>query len=422
MGRKGRSLLLAALALLFALFPAGVLAVGIGVFPVQIDLKDALRGSQYERTLTIVNQEDRDLEFSFTMDGEVGKWAAIYDPANPSVPIDKVAAPAQSEVRMPLKFSVPQDAPNGGHSGSIRIMGRGAANPEKGQTAVSAGVVAEVKVDVTGTQKLAGAVLDQSVDEAEVDQPPLRIRTFFQNEGNVKATPIIKLQVKNDKGTVVGEASFDKTTVEPGVAERIVSEWDHSGKPAGKYVAATTVMLGDEKIDEREVKFDIQPRGALTRLGVLDDLRLESPAQVGALAKVVGFFRNTGKIDTKAVLTAEVYRGSALTKVVESRERVVPVGELAILDLFVEVPEAGNYSVRGKVTYEGKVTETKDLSFAVGLPGQQQQPGRTVEAWNLDPWPFVAGAAAALVVALVAGWAIRRKVKVHPSPEVSRTR
>lgn len=417
-------MLLVALALLLSLFPTRVLAAGIGIFPMQIDMKDALRGSQYDRTLTIINQEDTDLVFTFIMDGEVGKWAVLYDPANPSVPLDKVAAPARSDVRLLLRMSVPQDAPNGGHQGSVRIMGEAAAKPEKGQTAVSAGVVAELKVDVTGTQKLAGAVLDQSVDEAEVDQPPLRIRTLFQNTGNVKAAPTIKLQVKNDKGAVVGEASSDKTTVEPESIERIVTEWDHSGRPAGSYLASTTVMLGNEKVDEREIKFDIQPRGTLTRQGVLDDLRLESAPQVGALAKAVGFFRNTGKIDTKATLAAEVYRDNALIKVVESRERVVPVGELAILELFLDVPEAGKYSVRGKVNYEGKVTETKEVSFSAGLPaGQQQPPTKVAEAQYLDRWPFISGAAAILVVAMVAGWAIRRKVgKAHPSSEASRIR
>ncbi len=359
--------LAALMALSFQLLvPALAHAGGVGIAPVEIEIKEALRGGEYRRTIMFMNQEDGDITFQISLEGEVATWASMHPLEEPAVSIDAIEVPAHNDARLLLRILVPPDAPNGPHNGTVRFQSVPSADKSKESgMGVSIGVASNLKIDVTGTQRLSGVVLDMSTDDVEIDQPPLRLHTMFKNDGNVKANPVINLQVKTPAGTTVGEASFNNTVVEADHIAQIQSEWDISGKPVGKYVAEATVVLGDIQIDKRDLNFEIFPRGTLTRSGALDTLKLEGQPQVGAVAKVTGTFRNTGKIDTRAILTGEVYRDSALVKVIESRERLVPLGELAVIDMFFDVTLTGSYIVRAKVGYEGKETEARELTFKV---------------------------------------------------------
>ncbi len=385
------------------LLPALVRAGGIGIAPVEIQLDDALRGSEYLRTVTFMNQEDSDISFQVFAEGETASWVSLHQPGDLATNTKTVDVPAQTDLRLTLRIVVPDDAANGPHDGSIRFQAV-ALNPKEGESGmgVSIGIASKLKVGVSGAQKLSGTVLDLSAVSVEADQPPFRIKTSFKNDGNVKAKPVIKLLVRNEQNLLVGEASYDATTVDADHIEVIQSEWDHSGKPVGRYTATVVVALGDLQIGRRELQFEILPRGTLTRSGVLDKLTLDSRPQVGAMAKLTGLFRNTGKIDTRAILTAEIYRDSVLMKVVESRERMVPVGEMAAIDLFFDVPSTGEYNITGKVSYEGKETALKELSFTAASTGP--------EFLSITFWPI--GVSVGGVVAVgVAIWLAQRRKK-----------
>lgn len=364
--RDARVSIVVAVALTIQLFlPALTQAAGIGVFPALVEFKEALRGGEYVRTLTLVNRENATASVLLSTEGQVAQWVSLRGFDDPHTPLEAVEVPGQTELRLMLRVAVPADAANGVHAGTIRFQTR-ISDTSGGSSGmgVSVGLATEVKVEVTGTEKLAGEVVAISVVDVEVDRPPLRISTTFKNTGNVQATPLIRLVVKDATGTTVGEASFSDTVVDPGQMTIIKSEWDVSGQPAGRYSALVSVFLRENKIDEQELTFEILPRGTLTRSGALDEIALANQPHPGAVAKLVARFRNTGSIDTNAVFLAEVYHGAALVGVLESREKLVPVGEPALLDLFLEVTE-GDYKILGKVNYEGKETETKELAFTI---------------------------------------------------------
>jgi hypothetical protein len=74
------------------------------------------------------------------------------------------------------------------------------------------------------------------------------------------------------------------------------------------------------------------------------------------------------------------------------------------LDAFADVLEAGTYTVTGKVNYEGKETEEKELTFAVVSPG-----GGGDDELPIWLWAVIGGAALMVAVAIVAGsWALVR--------------
>jgi hypothetical protein len=392
----------AALLALAALGSAG--AQGIGAAPAIIELEDALRGAEYTNLFTVFNREESDLTATVTGEGEVGQWASLHPLDDETATLDSIAVAANSQTRVFLRVTVPPDAPNGPHKGSIGLQ---TVAPEGdgdgGGTGATVGVSVALTINVTGTQNLTGEVLDMSADDVEVGYP-LRIQTTFHNTGNVKAQPDIRLQVKDSLGTVVAEAAYGDTTVDPAQTHAIHSEWDTTGAENGDYVAGVSVILGDQAIDIRDLPFKILPVGTLTRQGDLESLTLENEPYPNGVAKVVATFRNTGQIDTRATFTGEVYHKSVLIDSVSSQELLVEPRQSVALDAFADVLEAGTYTVTGKVNYEGKETEEKELTFAVVSPGGGGDDGLPI--WL---WAVIGGAALMAAVAVVAGsWALAR--------------
>jgi len=403
--RKALALILALVALLSTWGSLQAQEGGIGIYPVEINLADALRGGEYLRTVTVINQRDSELTFEFVKDGEAGQWASLHPMDDRTASLDSILAPARSDTRVMLRVLIPPDAPNGPHSGGIRFQS--VVPPQEGEgsaAAVSIGLAVDLKLEVTGTQKLTGSVLDVSTSDVEVGYP-LRIKTRFQNTGNVKAQPQIRLQVKDAQAAVVGEASYADTTVDAGDTKIIQSQWDTSGKGPGDYVASVAVSLADAQLDARDLPFKILPRGTLTRQGVLDDLTLDNAPYAGGVAKISAHFRNTGQIDTRATFLGEIYYKKGLADTVTTPERLVEVGEAVSLEIYVDVPKAGTYTVSGKVNYEGKETEAKELTFKVS-----RGPGGD-EGLPLWLWMVISGSSMLGGAVVVGGsWVLTRRV------------
>ena len=233
---------------------------------------------------------------------------------------------------------------------------------------VTVGIAAAINVTVTGTENLSGIVNNLSIDPAEVDQPPVRLRFQFKNDGNVEARPVAHWQIKDASGTTVGDVTYQDTVIQPGQVDNVVSEWDQTGKAEGKYTVSASVTLGDKTLAQKELDLEILPRGTLTRSGALETITVEGNPAPGTLAKVDGAFRNTGQIDTHAVFTVDLYQGDQLIQTAQSSDRLVTVGELAFLEAVVTVKDPGNYRVTGSVNYEGKVTDLKEVTFMVAPP------------------------------------------------------
>ncbi|KAF5437012.1 hypothetical protein C5S35_06175 [Candidatus Methanophagaceae archaeon] len=123
--------------------------------------------------------------------------------------------------------------------------------------------------------------------------------------------------------------------------------------------------MGGERLSTKELQFQLLPVGTLSRQGSLTDLSYEGDTSVGKTLKVLATFRNTGEIDAKAKLIGEVYVNGNLIDTISSEELLVPVREAGTLTAYLKIEEDGNYTIKGHVVYEGKMTATKELSFDV---------------------------------------------------------
>jgi hypothetical protein len=378
---------------------------GIGIYPTSIDFEQTLRGSEYFRSIGVINPGNSDQTFTFQVDGAAAPWLSLVNPEDRTQVVDTIVVPPQQERRVFLRLLVQPDVPNGAYTGLVRAIGAvsAGAGAEGAGSAVNVGAEISVALEVTGTQNIAGSLTDVAIRDVEVGYP-LRIRTTVQNSGNVQVNPQIHLEVVDPKGSVVGQTTFPGEVVYPNETKVLVSEWDTAGQGVGQRVARVSVKFGDLDLGSKQANFNILAVGTLSRQGSLDDLTLENAPWAGVMAKIAAKFRNTGQIDTRAVFLGEIYYKGALVDTVTTPERLVEVGEAVVMETSIEVPKAGTYTVTGKVNYEGKETQVKELTFNV--PHAPGAGGGEVSLWV---WIVLGGGILAAVL-LGASWILTRRV------------
>jgi len=393
--------------MLLLLLPAlNVSAMALGVAPSTLEITDALRGAEYERSIRIFNPERVDINVALEAEGEISDWINFYQENDPSVPIETLAIAAnQEKTNVLVKFDIPPDTANGTYTGTIyaELVPESTEGTETGVT-TTLRVPSNVTIEVTGTQVIAGAVTMISADDTEVNYP-LRINIGFSNTGNVVITPQIDVEISNG-GVSVAEFSYVETTVRPETQEIIEIEWDTTGQQPGDYSAQVKATSGDMSFGERNLEFTLLPTGTLTRAGELTGITLEGNSATGSLVAVVAEFVNTGQIDTRAKFIGEVYCDGELVDAIESEEMLVPVGNTETLRSYVRLENPGAYEISGYVYYEGKQTEIKEVFFtATATGGTVTNPDdeETTTSQPFNVWiPVIGGiAAVALVVVII---------------------
>ena len=294
----------------------------------------------------------------------------MYELEDQSTPLTEVIAKPGKTSRYTLGIQVPEDASNGTHSGGLLLTAQG-ASAESGKASVNLSLLLSVIVNVTGEQRLEGTTGGLDVVDTEVNYP-LRLTLPFQNRGNVEATPEVELHYLDSAQQPVDTVIVNAFRAYPGESITIAHEWDTTGRPPGAYHVVAVTSLDGKEIDSQEVDFTLLPLGTLSRQGSIGDPELETQPTIGGLTKVKVPFINTGEIDTKAVFLGEIYHDSNLIKAVNTVEKSVPKGNQGVFEVFIETPEPGAYRLQGRINFEGKETEVKEISFDVALPSEPE--------------------------------------------------
>jgi hypothetical protein len=363
--------------LLLCLLPASVAAIGLGVGPSVLEIEDALRGSVYYRTIQVGHTGEEGSNFSLSADGEISDWVSFYKSGEPDTPTDSIFIPAGETGYVRVKFTIPEDARNKTYEGRLYVgtIPSEEATGEVGQV-VKIKVPVDVTIEVIGSQILEGTVSKITAKDTEVGLP-LNLEVGFTNTGNVNAQPDIGVRVvRNDE--TVAEFNHAQTSIKVDSSETIRVEWDTTGQEADDYSADVEVSLGGRVIAVvGGLMFKLLPPGTLSREGELVSLDYKGQPEVETITKVQATFRNTGEVDTRAKLVAEVYRQDSLIDTLESEELLIPTGEEEILTAYFEPAQPGDYKINGHVMYEGKKTETMEISFTVGGEGAAVEEGGT---------------------------------------------
>lgn len=393
-----------------------VAAIGIGIAPNEIKISSALRGTEYDRPLTVFNTGDSANNYSLTADGEAGGWISFYELSDKEAPVNLTSIDGKSKRSLLVRFSVPDDAPSGTYSAIIyaKTVPDGV---NKTENVVAAVLMARTfaELNVTGEQVVDGLVNTVTIESTEPGYP-LRIGASFKNTGNVVANPEISVSITKD-GEVISSFVSGDARVKPSATETIVAEWNTTSEDAvGDYAANVMIFLDEKKLASESIPFKILPVGTFTRQGNFTKLEILDEPAVGAAVRVDSYFKNTGRIDTLAKFSGEAYRDGTRIDVISSDELSVGVGREMPLASYLKLSSSGNYTVRGRIVYSGKETEAREISFSVPESKSDNSAAAKAEpqAWSLTG--MVAGfgginlAAIVVVLALIlAALIVRRK-------------
>lgn len=339
---------------------------GIGVYPTKVSFDDALRGGEYFSTLGVINNLPSERRFTFEAEGEIAPWISFTTVEDRSKSVTEVLAPKGKDGYVLLRLNVPDTTGNGVYQGTVTTKVP-VSDPEvqKGSSGadVTVAAVIDVEVHVSGVQKIDGGLLEVTANDVEVGVP-LRVRSTVANRSNIRVVPDVQVAIKSENKTVATVATVD-APISANETRAIETIWKTDVAAPGDYTLTVSASLPGFPLGDKTVSFRVLPRGTLTRDGVFENLELTNEPTAGGVAKVLATFRNTGQIESSAVFAGELYRDGVLIKPVTSLQKLAAKDEAVGLEALIEVPGTGSYVLRGKVNYEGKETDVREISFTL---------------------------------------------------------
>lgn len=333
-----------------------------GVVPAKITMSNLLKGSSYLRSIRIFGGEEP-IVYGLNATGDIETWVSFYKAGNLTEPIHNITVLDREEIL--VQFTIPEDIANGDYSGTVyaEILSVKEVENITGSM-VTLRFPIQVSIDVTGIQILTGNVTDIKTRDVEVGQP-LAIEVEFLNTGNVIATPLIEVNITRD-GWPISSFTYSNTSVDVDSGTSINVAWDTTNREPGSYTAIVTVTLGGNGLAEKELLFEILPRGTFTRKGEIINLSYSGELSPGSTLLIQAEFKNTGQVETTAKFMAEIYRGGTLIEVLESGEEpTVNIQETYLFSTYLKIEESGSYEIHGYVLCENNKTTIQTLSFEV---------------------------------------------------------
>jgi len=282
--------------ILFLFLTLGILVplriLGIGMVTQSIIFENVLRGSEVVETLILLNSQDKDITYELVAEGEIASWASFYNVEDRKLenPIKEITLSPKSQERIIVKFTIPEDVPNGTYKGEVAIMTK---PPENTEGVISVSVIQRVgrPVSITISDK---EILDFQptifpLKYAIGKNQPLKIKIIYTNNGNVFIQPSVHLKIiQVSTGKVVHNAIYPYPEDEPPVKpfERRVLpeliEWQTAGQKNGLYEAQIKVLLDGETYFEKSFRF---------RVGIdIMELLLASIGKLGGGNILLGWF------------------------------------------------------------------------------------------------------------------------------------
>lgn len=337
---------------LLAIAPSAYTA-GIGVSPPTLSYEKVLKGGTAQEQFTIFNSADADVYYEIRVEGN--DWLSFE-------PISPVKVPAKGSVRVSAIVNPPGDTANGVYNCTIYV------EPSKvnvtGEEGAVMGILPAIgittSIEITGEQILSGNVYRISVENNEIGKP-IRFKIGFANTGNVRAEPKLDIVILKDEKIIDTLKKTDE--IIPGEAKEITAEW--IGKDIGEYGSNVKVTLNGELLSEKDLKFNVLERGALTCKGEIVDVKTPNEVSVGMPAKIEVGFKNTGSVALEAKIKGDVILNRELVEVIESEPVLIYVGETETLTAYLNPEKPGDYLIDGDVIYEGKKVEISQITISV---------------------------------------------------------
>ena len=349
-------------------------AMGIGIGPSRLEITDALRGTEYTKTISISNPSEIDNIYILTSEGKAGEWMSFYeleDCEDFSTPIEQISVSGKENYYIIVKIDIPPDIASGIYNATICVQ---TLPPDEKKMGVGTVIKAtsKITIGVTGEEIIDGVVNSIYLEKVETGYP-LEISTVFKNTGNVEVKPKIDVVIFQDD-IIIHSFSHQNASVKPSKTDIITAIWNTTkANMPGDYEANVTVLLDERVLKSDNLPFEIFPFGTLSRNGNLTDILIEGDFIIDSPLIIKAVFQNSGQIETSAKFTGDIYKDSKLIDNIISDELIAEKNKEVILKSYFKPTTSGNYLIKGNVIYSGKETPIKEVTFIV--PDKGSIPG-----------------------------------------------
>lgn len=349
-----------------------VSALGLALAPSEIQIDNGLKGTEYVKTLVIINTGDIPMIYSLNSSGDMVTWISYYEMTDLEQQISSIKIDGKDKRTLAVKIRIPDDAANGNYSSSL--VAESTPEDVASGSAVKLKMSSLLNVSVIGDEILSGIVKSITISDTE-ESYPLIINVEFQNNGNVIATPLIEAEIysKVNPEILIDNIIFAQEEVRLNEKKVIQVLWDTRGQSLGDYTAEITVSLGGKVLQTTNKYFEILPLGTLSRSGQITEIYITGDRSINNPVKINADFINTGRINAQAKFFGEIYNKNKLIDTIQSEESIVPISGTKTFSGYFTPESSGNYVIKGKVVFGGKETDIVEYPFDV--KGDKSIPG-----------------------------------------------
>ncbi|MEM5814281.1 MAG: hypothetical protein QXD77_00500 [Candidatus Aenigmatarchaeota archaeon] len=383
----------AAVTIMFSVMISGIALAGAGLSPASLEFYNMVRGGYAEKYLTISNPGSDDVEVTVSAEGDMAEFLTFYP--------NRFNLSAGNYMMVKVNATPPIDMANGVYRGTIFVVSRPVLEGENqgSNLMVASGVSAAITIVVTDVETKDYAVEWVSVSDTE-ECRDIVVTMSIRNTGNVRVTPKANIRITSEDGSkLLQNYDFTGKVMLPTTLSTYIIRIPYSMEqyrciPAGKYKITADFYLDDRAMETRYAGLTIFERGVLSVSGELMELySSQSDITLGDTLKIDGLFKNTGQLPVKSKLKIEAYQNDRLIDTTEGEEIEIGTGGLENVTAYYKPSAAGNILLRGRVLYEGKLSNIKEISVNVSYP--------TVF--------FIAMAVGAIIIIAVAIFLLKRK-------------
>lgn len=348
------------LSVAFVLALSFVSSANIGISPANVYFKDVLRGGYAEKTVTITIDSDTPTEVTLAPRGDIADWLSFDE--------EEFEVSKGNPHYMKIIVQPPTDIPNGNYSGFLRVTTSGKGSTLEGQATgiVNAALDLYIEVDITDVEYTSCRASAFNVQSAEKgDDVIFNVNVY--NEGNVRLSPTIKIDVWNQERTqIIKQMEYSEDIVIPTTQKELTIKMPSSDLDIGQYWAEVTSV---ECYAAQTLTFDVLEEGALKAQGTLISVTSPPWIKVDDTTLIEALFENNGEKTVNARFKGQITLGSKIVQILESETSSVDIGDLETFKFYFTPRKEGRYIVSGIVLYDGKRTFEKSTVINVEKKG-----------------------------------------------------
>lgn len=262
----------------FLVLPNFVFALGQMSEPIVIE--NALRGEIIQEELTVINSDNTIISVEYSAEGDIKDWVKFYNTDNTSDAIATGTIPSQGTKHITVLLSIPSDIANGKYSGRLSVTNLPENNSldTESQASVKQKIDREVTITISDKEDVninGTSVIPESYNLKPGD--PLNIRVIYDNQGNIKVSPQIRVKIiKNEKSV------YDMIYPFPEDETAVKSNSQQETKPLsiqtvgwenGTYQVQLVFSRGEEKLMEKSFQIKLNEKSPSFVFGITNSLK-----------------------------------------------------------------------------------------------------------------------------------------------------